>query len=196
MGAAWIVSGVAASCGGEGLASWGPVGCLASAALLPQGMVVAGVLSLLPCTGSFSLVLGGRQVVMLSPVTALCRQKMHLLCNVQPAWKHRYCVYCLPTTTDVSAPLRAGFQISSSRFDLSNLAMGPKFAPSAGREGCCSATCFHRHRLTASLACLASTTGGSSSRQRMRPLSVVNVLASCTDQPSLSVVPMTAAAGP
>ena len=94
--------------------------------------MVAGVPPLLPCFACLSWALGGMQVVILSPVTTLCKQKMHLLCSVQPAWKQRYCVYCLPTTSDVRAPLSAGFHTSSSRFDLSSLAMGPKFAPSAG----------------------------------------------------------------
>ena len=93
------------------------------------------MLVLLSCFASFSAALGGRLVVMLSPVTAVCKQKMHLLWSVHPAWKQRYCVYCLPTTSDVSAPLRAGVTYFVVPLGLEQLGYGTEVGPFGGEGG-------------------------------------------------------------
>ena len=98
-------------------------------------------------------------------------------------------------TTEPSEARNLLFHPSSLLLDPSSLSTGLKVQPDCLRDGWISAMLLHLQRLTAASMHLATTTGGSTWRSNILPVSVTRLDADMTFQPTLLSVQRSAAAG-
>ena len=121
---------------------------------------------------------------------------MHLGCATHLAWKHLACGNWRLEVTEASDARSLLFQPSSFLLEPSSLSTGLKQHPDCLRDGWMSAMLLHLHRLTAASMHLATTTGGSTRRSRVLPVSVISLEVDMTFQSTLLSVQRSAAAGP
>ena len=133
-------------------------------------------------------------------LTSLAKHSMHLGWSTNPALNSLACGHCLFVNTDLKAALCFGPHSADDFLEFSVLHTSAISPPTPDPLTCScgmrSSTRLHLHLFTASQTAALMTGGGSSSSNKVFPVSVISVAASLMVHPSLAQVATIAVPGP